>query len=247
MNKINFLDVNGFVKLVKGESTKFSFFKDEEKDVCDASCDVRCKQIQLAAVTPPKPFVLKKDSIRGPTYLPPISNDVKVEKKDEALTPKKTTSYYTTRTTRPSPSMATTSQPRVETTTRAVQTTRTAFTTTRAPFTTTRAAFTTRAAVTTYRPAYTTRAAEKTTTRRRSTPGPAYLPISKISTSRGPTTTERSYPPATWPSSTRLYTQTYPTWNAPSRRSTEAKIASSTAKYLYKEPSNSLIYAGEEK
>lgn len=231
VKKINFRDVNGFVNLVKGESSKFSFFEDSGKAVCDAVCDVKCKQILPSTTTPPRAFVSKKDSISGPKYLPPTSfNNARVEKKDEAVTPRKTSSYYTPARSTSSP--ATTIRPKVQVITR--ETARVQITT-REPV---KVQTTTRSAP--------TQTSQRTTTRRRSTPGPAYLPLEKKSTARRPKTTERSYPPATWPSSTRVYTHTFAPWSAPIRRSTEAKFTSSTPKYLYREPSNALVYAGEK-
>lgn len=222
--KINFRDVNGFQKLVRGESSKFSFIEDGGRSVCDVSCNVNCKQPPTSTVATPRPFIAKKDSATGPPYLPPV-----VEKKDEAIATRRTTTLFTTQPARER-IVSTTKQSTTRASTTTPQSTK-ASTTTPRP---------TKASTTTLRPT-------KSVTRpRTSTPGPAYLPVSKISTVRRSAVTERSYPPATWPSTTRTYTQTFPTWSAPIRRSTAVtKVVTTTAKYLYKEPSNSLIYAGE--
>jgi hypothetical protein len=205
VKKINFRNVNGFEKLVKGESSKFSFFDDDGRSVCDVNCDVRCKQVPMPTIAPPKPFVAKKDSATGPPYLPPVT------KKVEATTVRRTT-------------LTTTLRPLTKSTTVRVTTT---------------------AAKTTAKQKLTRPTTVFVTRPRTSTPGPAYLPVSKISTVRSSTVTQKSYPPATWPSTTRSYTQTFPTWSPPIRGSTATKFATTTAKYLYKEPSNSLIYMGE--
>lgn len=230
MKKINFRDVNGFPKLVKGESSKFSFFEDNTKSVCDVSCDVKCKQVSIPTVAPPKPFFAKKQSITGPPYLPPYS------KKDEALTPPTTRKPLTPASTQKpyfstqKPYFSTSSKPATQRPVEKSTANRfSVVSTTATPKTTVQ---TSRQTVPASRP-------------RVSTPGPTYLPVPKKTTVRRSTVTERSYPPATWSSISRTYTQTFPTWNAPIRRSTVARIATSTAKYLYKAPSNSLIYAGE--
>lgn len=224
VKKINFRDVNGFTELVNGESSKFSFFDDGGRSVCDVSCDVRCKEIPTPQLSSPKPFATRKTH---PTYLPPATTKQPIiSKKDEAIRPDTTT---TTQRTFPSTTrLAPTTERFVPTTSRIISTTRS--TTVRATASTTQKA--TRPALSITRP--------------RSTPGPTYLPVSKISTAKRLTVTERSYPPATWPSTTRHYTQTFPTWSAPIRRSTSSRVYTTTAKYLYKEPSNSLIYVGED-
>lgn len=238
VKKINFRDVNGFVNLVKGKSSKFSYVEDDERAVCDASCDVRCKQTPVTTATPPRPFISKKDAFTaGPTYLPPITNKANVQLKDEAITPRQTSQYLPT-TIRFASIRTTTEQPKQETTT----------STTQRPIvqSTTRQTERPRQQPSTTRPSIARiSTTQRTTSKPRSTPGPAYLPVAKKATVRSVTATERSYPPATWPSTSRLYTQTFPTWVPPVRRSTEAHIATSTAKYLYAAPSNSLIYAGE--
>lgn len=263
VKKINFRDVNGFAKLVKGESSKFSFVEDEGLGVCDASCDVRCKKIPLATPKPtlapeklrpekprpekPRPYIAKKDSVtnpplRGPTYLPPIS----VTKHDEAITPRRP---VVTQPTRAAP-LSTTQRPIIQTTTTQRPEKPTTYrpakpvTTTYRPAIQSSTKLITTPRITTLRPAITQRSTVPARPRL-STKGPAYLPLAKISTARKQSVTERSYPPATWPSTTRLYTQTFPTWSAPIRRSTEAQFTTSTAKYLYEAPSNSLSYAGE--
>lgn len=221
--KINFRDVNGFPKLVKGESSRFSFFEDSSKSVCDVSCDVKCKQVSVPTTAPPpKPFFVKKQSATGPPYLPPFT------KKDEAVTPQTTRKPLAPVSTKkpyfPTSYQTSTQRPTVKIT-RSYSTA----SVTSTPKTTVQ---TTRSNIPGSRP-------------RASTPGPTYLPVPKKTTVRRSTVTERSYPRATWPSTTRTYTQTFPTWNAPSRRSTVEKLTTSTPKYLYKAPSNSLIYAGE--
>lgn len=224
VKKINFLDVNGFPKLVKGESSKFSFFEDSSKSICEVSCDVNCKQVSKPVTSPPpKPYFVKKQSVTGPPYLPPFT------KKDEALTPPTTRKSISPETSRklylPTSLTTTTQRPAVKITPSRVS----AALKTTTPKTTLQIS---RQTISVSRP-------------RASTPGPTYLPVPKKTTVRRATVTERSYPPATWPSTTRIYTQTFPTWSAPIRRSTTEKIVTSTAKYLYKAPSNSLIYAGE--
>lgn len=236
VKKINFRDVNGFVNLVKGKSSKFSYVEDDEKAVCDASCDVRCKQTSVTTATPPRPFVSKKDAFTaGPTYLPPITtkatNKPNVQLKDEAITPRQTTpatrpTRIPVEVTKTTTTSTTTQRPTVSSTTRQTERPKQQPSSTQPSI----------ARIST---------TPRTTSRPRSTPGPAYLPVAKKFTVRNVAVTERSYPPATWPSTTRLYTQTFPTWIPPVRRSTEAHIATSTAKYLYAAPSNSLIYAGE--
>lgn len=206
VKKINFRDVNGFKKLVKGESSKFSYVDEDRSSVCDVSCNVRCDKIPMPTAAPPKPFIAKKDSVKGPPYLPPFS------KKDEGIAPQRTTSLPVTKLTTEKnfkPSLPHS----LGLGTKAKQ--------------------------------ITTRPTISVTQRRTSTPGPTYLPVARVSTAKRLAVTEKSYPPATWPSTTRLYTQTFPKWSPPDRQSTSPKIATSTAKYLYKEPSNSLIYAGE--
>lgn len=163
-------------------------------------------------VAPPRPYIAKKDDVRGPPYLPPYT------KKDEAITPPKTS------------------------------TTKNIFSSTKLRVATERSTqkpFTTPKIFTTRTQSSVAQRLSSLTTTRRSTPGPAYLPLAQKSTVRRSTVTERSYPPATWPSTTRRYTQTFPSWSAPVRRSTEARIATSTGKYSYRAPANSLIYAGE--
>lgn len=232
VKKINFRDVNGFVNLVKGKSSKFSYVEDDERAVCDASCDVRCKQTPMTTATPPRPFISKKDAFTaGPTYLPPITNKANVQLKDEAITPRQTTPP--TRPTRPTPLVIKTNPTTTTTLRTTVQST-------------TRQTERPKQQPSSVQPSIARiSTTSRTTSRPRSTPGPAYLPVAKKFTVRNVAVTERSYPPATWPSTTRLYTQTFPTWIPPVRRSTEAHIATSTAKYLYAAPSNSLIYAGE--
>lgn len=229
VKKINFRDVNGFVNLVKGKSSKFSYVEDDERAVCDASCDVRCKQTPVTTPTPPRPFVSKKDAFTsGPTYLPPIiTNKPDVRVKDEAITPRQ-----------PAPTTRRATEATKKTTTTTTQRT-TVQSTTRQTEATKQQPSSTQPSI------VQTSTTPRTTSRPRSTPGPAYLPVAKKFTVRNVAVTERSYPPATWPSTTRLYTQTFPTWIPPVRRSTEAHVATSTAKYLYAAPSNSLIYAGE--
>jgi hypothetical protein len=220
VKKINFRDENGFTKLVvEGKSSKFSFYANEERSICDASCDVRCKSIPKPTIPPPKPFIEKKDNARGPPYLPPVIDrkPAIIDKKDDGIEVQRTTQSTTQRI------VPTTTQRTTIPSTQRITTTRTPTTTTQRQ---------TRPTV--------------SVTRRTSTPGPAYLPLAKISTQKRLTMTEKSYPPATWPSTTRIYTSTFPTWSAPIRRSTEvSRFVTSTAKYLYSEPSNSLIYAGE--
>lgn len=243
VKKINFRDVNGFEKLVRGESTKFSFFVDEGSSVCDAKCDVSCKAEapptapptpRIIVTKPPptttttttrttttrKPFVTRKQSTTGPTYLPPIGLNFKDDgiTRPTTATAVRTTTETTTRRTFPviqGTTQRETQKPFVSTTTTTQRTTR--------------------PTVAVSRP-------------RTSTPGPAYLPLAKITTERRSTVTERSYPPATWPSTSRVYTQTFPTWSAPIRRVTPPTagiIVTASPKYEYRAPSNSLIYADE--
>lgn len=241
--KINFLDVNGLEKLARGESSKFSFSEEISKSVCDASCNVRCV-VPKPTTTPPRPFIAKKDSATGPTYLPPIRRDEIITERTTARTfPTLITRPLVTTTTRQTP-LRTTTQPNFTKTT-AKATTRT---TTRPPLvrTTPVTIQTTKTTARTF--TSTTRTQTRpsiSVTRPRSTPGPTYLPLAKKTTVRRSTITEKSYPPATWPSTTRSYTQTFPTWSAPIRRSTAKKLITTTPKYSYRAPSNSLVYAGE--
>lgn len=260
VKELNFRDVNGFTKLIEGESSKFSFFNNFDESSCDVNCDVRCQQPPRNVVSSPRPFLAKKDSVTGPPYLPPVT------KKDEAVTFKPTTAARvstTARQTTTSPIVARTtttaktvisnqptrtfSSSQRQTTTRSTTTVQSstqrpiAQTTTQKPI-----SEITASRITTTIAQRTTRPIVSVTKPRSSTPGPTYLPVSKKSTVSRSTVTERSYPPATWPSTTRIYTQTFPTWSAPIRRSTTTRTAaSSTVKYLYKAPSNALIYAGE--
>lgn len=359
VKKINFRNVNGFAKLVQGESSKFSFVKEDEKMVCDASCEVECKSIPtpstLSSLRPfsmaqDKPLTaqnsrlseVKNDTTTAPPYLPPVSETVTAKALTESTTVKALSSTQTRTTTLKRISTQTTTSKKPATTTmtstttvkplttstttqttnkaqtssQAPQTTKTLTTQTIAytssstqpptpsdietatnksaivrprpyiakkddwrgppylpphnakkdeavtPPTTTRRNFfssstqkqtrqqqsTTQRRITNQRLSTQSPVAQRLTfpaSTRRSTPGPAYLPIAKKSTARRSTVTERSYPPATWPSTTRHYTQTFPTWSAPVRRSTEARIVTSTAKYSYRAPANSLIYASD--
>lgn len=269
MKKINFRNVNGFAKLVRGESSKFSFFDDEAGESCDASCNVACSKIQKPTSSPPRPFVQKKDTAAGPTYLPPI-----ISKKDEGIFAPRPTEKQTARlTTQKFYQTPSTTTLRPKATQKSIvtqKTTQRQSTQTERPATTTQRLVTsTNRQVTLTQKQYYSTLRQNTPTQRQqlstssklitaktttqqsiqtrprlSTKGPAYLPVSKKSTPKGPTVTERSYPPATWPSTTRLYTQTFPTWSAPIRRSTASQTVPTTApKYLYKEPSNSLTYA----
>lgn len=234
VKKINFRDVNGFTKLANGESSKFSFLEDGGRKSCDVSCDVRCKEILEPTVTTLKPLATRKTH---PTYLPPATTKQPVttrqpviNKEDEAITPDTTTTVQ-----RVAPTTLSTASRILSTTERFISKTSTII-----PMTQKSTVKTTTS--TTQKPIRLI----SPVTRSRSTPGPTYLPVSRISTARRSTVTERSYPPATWPSTTRLHTQTFPTWSAPIRQSTSARVHSTTAKYLYKEPSNSLIYVGED-
>lgn len=246
VKKINFRDANGFTNLIRGEDSKFSFIDEEKRKTCDLVCNVNCQDL----IKPTKPtniFIQKKDSVTGPTYLPPL-----ITKKDEGIYVKKTTlkprtfsKVPTTSTQKPSSTTArtttqrSTTRPAVTSTLRQTYTQRT---------TTTQRSTTTQRPYTTQKQTKSSSSTPKRTTPaprpRSSTPGPAYLPVAKKSTPKRATVTERSYPPATWRSTSRIATQTFPTWNAPIRRNTQSyTISTTTAKYLYKEPSNALSYA----
>lgn len=377
MKKINFRNGNGFAKLVEGESSNFSFVKDEENTACDVSCKVQCKSIAVSStLASPKPYsveankpqttempklaMVKNDVITS--YLPPVSEFFTEKSTSQSIISKafsstlrttaqttrttknitskttttkkpqttttvapKTTKALTTKTTK-ALSTQTTSIPTIQTTTSysipTIETTTsystpiietttsestptTSLTSTTIKLTSspprpyvakkddgrgppylppyiqadeaarirstltprvitsssiptlrqtvatqriTQSLVNTQRAITTHRFNTQSPAAQHITVpaaTRRSTPGPAYLPIARKSTVRRSTVTERSYPPATWTSTTRRYTQTFPSWSAPIRRSTEARIATSTGKYSYRAPANSLIYAGE--
>ncbi|CRK92257.1 CLUMA_CG005695, isoform A [Clunio marinus] len=252
VKKINFRDVNGFQKLVTGESSKFSFFNDGGNTQCEVNCDVKCKEkIKPVFTTTQKPFVIKKVSTTVTPYVPSVS------KKDEVITPRTTRFISTTKkvtksfifkkqsTTGPTylPPVSVSKKDEFET----PKTTKIFSTTSRSTTKQVTKPFVTKpsARITTVSKSTTTSRPFTPTRTRLSTPGPSYLPLSRISTVRRSTVTERSYPPATWPSTTRIYTQTFPTWSAPIRRSTTIVNVKSTPKYLYKEPSNTLIYAGE--
>jgi predicted transcriptional regulator len=223
--KINFRDVNGFVKLINGKSSKFSFFETSGNEVCEAQCDVRCKDTIASTVatsrvptfttksyvraTTSRPSAFPTRSSMGPTYLPPVS----ITQKDEFVTPP--TSFRVT-TRRP-----VTSTQKISTTPRFVSTTRQQ---------TVRPSITSRITVTTPRP----------TVGRKSTPGPAYLPIARVTTPRQSSWSTEYYPPATWPKTSKVYTERFPTWSPPPNRSTVTKTVTTTPKYFYAEPSNSL-------
>lgn len=230
VKRINIRDLKNINELFNGKSTKFSFSDESENSQCDINCNAVCKKITtLKPITttskpPPKPFISKKDTVTGPPYLPPIS----VTNKDEVITiPTRTSQTTTTQrsivttTTTPRSTSIVSTKNDIQTT---KQTTKLATTTTtRRPITTSTVAI----------------------TRSKSTPGPPYLPISIRSTTRGSTVSRGiTYPPATWPSTSRVYTSFFPTWIPPVRRDTfETKPTTTTVRYQYKEPSNFLIYA----
>lgn len=255
--------MNGFAKLIRGESSKFSFIDDKKNQACDVSCSVTCRNL-VKSTSAPSIFVQKKDTVTGPSYLPPLIN-----KKDEGIFLKKTTfkpqttqrkvftssvsqQTFTSTTPRPVSSTAriTTTSQRPTTFSQRQTTTRIFISSTQRP-TTSPQRLTTLSQRSTISPQRTTTYSQQQTTTQRSTPlrprsstpGPAYLPVSKKSTPKRATVTERSYPPATWPSTTRHSTQTFPTWSAPIRQSTISHtVPTIPAKYLYKEPSNALSY-----
>lgn len=226
VKKINFRNLKNIDELFNGKSTKFSFIDDAANSQCDISCTATCKPISnlnSKPSLPPRPFIQKKGTATGPPYLPPVS----IANKDEGITIP-TTKQSTTTTTRSIISTTTTRAPISITkeTIKPISTTRLVTTTTRRPTTTLAIAV----------------------TRSKSTPGPSYLPLARKSTTRRSTVTGGStYPPATWPSVSKVYTETFPTWSAPIRLVTyEPKSTTTTVRYEYKEPSNSLIYTRGE-
>lgn len=268
VKKINFRDLTRLNELLDGKSTKFTFTDDAANSVCDISCSASCKVTTTTAATtttrratapPPRPFVTKKESTTGPPYLPPVS----VTQKEEGITPPSTTRLTTTTTSKPTTTtskaiLSSTQAPLTTTTSRLISTTTT---TTRRSIPTTTVRDTekpTRATATQTVPRIST-TTTTTTTRRptttlttarrpsKSTPGPSYLPLARKSTTRGTTVSSKfTYPPATWPSFSTSYTQTFPTWTGPIRRFTyEPKSTTTTARYEYKEPSNSLTFETE--
>lgn len=273
VKKINFRDLSRLNELLDGKSTKFTFTDDAANSVCDISCSASCKVTKVSTTTtaattttrratapPPRPFVTKKESTTGPPYLPPVS----VTQKEEGITPPSTTRLTTTTTSKPTTTskatLSSTQAPLTTTTSRLISTTTT---TTRRSIPTTTVRDTekpTRATATQTVPRIST-TTTTTTTRRptttlttarrpsKSTPGPSYLPLARKSTTRAVTVSSKfTYPPATWPSFSTSYTQTFPTWTGPIRRFTyEPKSTTTTARYEYKEPSNSLTFETEWK
>lgn len=240
VKKINFRDLTKLNELLNGKSTKFSYSDDAANSVCDISCNANCKVTTTTTPRRPGPFVSTKDTVTGPPYLPPVS----VSRKDEVITIPTTT----TTTLRP---VTTTSQ-RISTRTETPRTTTTTTTTTRRPIvsstveeyikpTTLRGTTTTTT---------TTRRPTTTTPRRpsKSTPGPAYLPLATKTTFRPVTVSSgTTYPPATWPRYSTQYTSVFPTWTGAVRRFTyEPKSTTTTARYEYNQPSNSLTYGAEQ-